>query len=102
MGIVGAFSSTEGPAMIPANPSKSAASRSSETPEATTKTPGTDRLIRLPAVLQTVQGGRTWWLDLVKAGKAPASVKIGRATFWRASELQAWIADRVRESRGAR
>ena len=61
-----------------------------------------DSLMRLPAVLQTVQGGRTWWLDLVKAGKAPASVKIGRATFWQASELQAWIADRVRESRGGR
>ena len=61
-----------------------------------------DSLMRLPAVLQTVQGGRTWWLELVKAGKAPASVKIGRATFWQASELQNWIADRVRESRGAR
>ena len=76
--------------------------RSLESLEATPKNPGTDRLLRLPAVLQIVQGGRTWWLDLVKAGKAPASVKIGRATFWLASELQAWIADRVRESRGGR
>ena len=76
--------------------------RSQEALKATPKTPGTDRLLRLPSTLQTVQGGRTWWLDLVKAGKAPASVKIGRATFWLASELQAWIADRVRESRGGR
>ena len=76
--------------------------RSQEALKATPQTPGTDRLLRLPAVLQIVQGGRTWWLDLVKAGKAPASTKIGRATFWQASELQNWIADRVRESRGAR
>lgn len=61
-----------------------------------------ERLVRLPTVLQTVQTGRTMWLDLVKAGKAPAPVKIGRATFWQMSALQAWIADRVRESRGVR
>jgi len=64
--------------------------------------PSGDSLLRLPAVLQTVQGGRTWWLDLVKAGKAPASVRIGRATFWQMSALQSWIADRVRESPGTR
>lgn len=84
------------------NPPESAPIRSPETPEATPKTPGTDRIVRLPAVLQTVQGGRTWWLDLVKAGKAPQPVKIGRATFWQESQLYAWIADRVRESRGVR
>ena len=87
---------------MPASPPESATSRSLEAPEATPKTPGTDRLVRLPAVLQTVQGGRTWWLDLVKAGKAPQPVKIGRATFWQSSQIQIWIADRVRESRGAR
>lgn len=63
---------------------------------------GGERLVRLPTVLATVQTGRTMWLDLVKAGKAPQPVRIGRATFWQASELQAWIADRVRESRGVR
>lgn len=70
---------------------------------ATPQTPHAgDRLVRLPTVLETVQTGRTMWLDLVKAGKAPAPVKIGRATFWQMSALQAWIADRVRESRGVR
>jgi predicted DNA-binding transcriptional regulator AlpA len=61
-----------------------------------------ERLIRLTSVLQTVQIGRTMWLDLVRAGKAPASVKIGRATFWQMSEIQAWIAARVRDSKGGR
>ena len=76
--------------------------RSLESIKATPKNPGTDRLLRLPSTLQTVQGGRTWWLDLVKAQKAPQPVKIGRATFWLASELQAWIAARVSESRVVR
>lgn len=61
--------------------------------------PHAEQLLRLLAVLAIVQGGRTWWLDLVKARKAPQPVKIGRSTFWLASEVQAWIADRVRESR---
>lgn len=69
---------------------------------ATPANPHADQLLRLHAVLATVQGGRTWWLDLVKARKAPQSVKIGRSTFWLASEVQAWISDRVRESRAGK
>ena len=58
-----------------------------------------ERLIRLPETLTTVSLGRTAWLDLVKAQAAPQPVKIGRATFWVASEVQAFIADRIRQSR---
>lgn len=71
-------------------------------PAAAPHNPHADQLLRLLAVLAVVQGGRTWWLDLVKARKAPQPVKIGRSTFWLASEVQAWIADRVRESRAGR
>ena len=69
---------------------------------ATLANPHADQLLRLLAVLAIVQGGRTWWLDLVKAQKAPQPVKIGRSTFWLASEVQAWIADRVRDSRAGK
>jgi len=57
--------------------------------------------LRLPAVLELTGRGRTAWLDDVKAGKAPKPIKIGAATFWLWSECQAWIAGRIRESRGA-
>ena len=60
-----------------------------------------ERLVRLPATLHTVELGRTAWLDLVKSGQAPQPVKIGRATFWVASEVQSFIADRIRQSRKA-
>jgi prophage regulatory protein len=59
-----------------------------------------DQLLRLPQTLERVGLGRTAWLDRVKAGTAPKPVKIGRATCWAASDVQAWIADRLRESRG--
>lgn len=62
---------------------------------------GDERLLRLPACLQMVQIGRTAWLDMVKQGQAPRSVRIGRATFWVASEVQAFIAERIRRSREA-
>ena len=71
------------------NPNEPAASRADE------------QLDRLPAVLQVVQLGRTAWLDLVKARRAPQPVKIGRATFWVHSEVQRFIAERIRESRKA-
>ena len=58
-----------------------------------------ERLIRLPAALHAVELGRTAWLDLVKSRQAPQPVKIGRATFWVASEVQGFIADRIRQSR---
>lgn len=60
-----------------------------------------ERLIRLPDCLQMVRIGRTAWLDMVKQGQAPRSVKIGRATFWVWSEVQAFIAERIRLSRQA-
>lgn len=63
---------------------------------------GTERLIRLPECLQAVSLGRTAWLDLVKAGTAPQPVKINRATLWVWSEVQAFIADRIRQSRAPR
>lgn len=67
---------------------------------ATAHTEG-ERLIRLPATLHAVELGRTAWLNLVKAKQAPQPVKIGRATFWVASEVQRFITDRIRQSRKA-
>ena len=60
-----------------------------------------ERLMRLQSTLHAVELGRTSWLELVKAKQAPQPVKIGRATFWVASEVQRFIADRIRQSRKA-
>ena len=57
------------------------------------------RLMRLPACLHATGLGRTAWLDLVKAKKAPQPVKIGRATMWVEAEVSAFIEDRIKASR---
>lgn len=65
--------------------------------------PEGERLMRLQSTLHAVELGRTSWLELVKAKQAPQPVRIGgcRATFWVASEVQRFIADRIRQSRKA-
>jgi prophage regulatory protein len=59
----------------------------------------TPRLLRLPATLERVGLGRSAWLDLVREGKAPKPVKIGRASAWVESELSAWLNDRIHAPR---
>lgn len=68
-------------------------------PEAAEPTGPLIRLIRLPAALARVGLGRSAWLDLVREKKAPQPIKIGRATLWLAAEVDAWVRERVRESR---
>jgi predicted DNA-binding transcriptional regulator AlpA len=70
------------------------------TSESALATPNTgERLIRLPEVLHAVSLGRSAWLERVKERKAPQPVKIGTASFWVHSEIQAFIADSIRQSR---
>lgn len=61
-----------------------------------------EKLIRLPAVLERVGLGRTAVLDRVKAGSFPSPVKIGRATMWSESEVSAWVVAQVRAHREGR
>ena len=59
------------------------------------------RLLRLPAALNLVGLGRTAWLDLVREGRAPQTIKIGRATFWVEAELAAWLREQIRSNRAS-
>jgi prophage regulatory protein len=63
--------------------------------------PPAERLLRLPLVLELTARGRTATLDDVKAGRFPKPIKVGAASMWLQSEVHAWIAARVRDSRGA-
>lgn len=70
-----------------------------EHPPAVALQPG-ERLLRLPAVLELTGRGRTAVLDDVKAGRFPRPIKVGSASMWLHSEVQAWIGERIRQSRG--
>lgn len=52
-----------------------------------------DRLIRLPKVLELIPVSRSSWFLGVKTGIYPSPLKIGaRATAWRESDILALIA----------
>lgn len=49
-------------------------------------------LLRLPQVVALVGVSKSHWWALVRAGRAPAAVRIGtRCTAWRAADVAAWI-----------
>lgn len=68
-------------------------------PPASAVAPRGEVLLRLPQVLAMTGRGRTSTLDDVKAGTFPKPIKCGSASLWLHSEVQAWIAARVRQSR---
>lgn len=58
-----------------------------------------ERLLRLPQALDMTGLGRTAWLNMVRDGEAPQPIHIGRAVAWVQSEVQAFIRDRIQQSR---
>lgn len=44
---------------------------------------------------------RGYMYELIRAGRFPRPVKIGAASRWPTSEIDAWIGDRIAESRAA-
>lgn len=54
------------------------------------------RLLRIPSVLDRVALSRSSWLREVKAGTAPAPLKISPGiAVWPEEQIDAWIAARV-------
>jgi prophage regulatory protein len=59
-----------------------------------------DRLLRLPEVESLVGLRRSAIYARLQTGEFPQAVKLGpRAVAWPESEIQAWIASRIRASR---
>jgi prophage regulatory protein len=57
---------------------------------------------RLPAVKAKTGWSRSSIYSLIAQGKFPAQIKLGggRAVGWLSTEIDEWIASRVRASRG--
>lgn len=63
-------------------------------------TPRDDRVLRWPEVQQRTGLCRSHVHSLAAKSKFPAPIKLGgRASGWLESEVNAWIAERVAESR---
>lgn len=61
----------------------------------------TERLLRLRSVQQLVEFGKSKLYELVSEGRFPAPRKIEGCSFWRESEVLAWIAARTADKTDA-
>lgn len=41
-----------------------------------------------------------WFYQLISEGRFPKPIKLGRSSRWRKSEVEAWMRERVVDSRG--
>jgi len=57
----------------------------------------TDVLDPLSATLRATGASKPVWYRLIREGKAPAPIKIGRSSRWSRMEVQRWISDRKAE-----
>ncbi|WP_269138101.1 helix-turn-helix transcriptional regulator [Burkholderia cepacia] len=51
----------------------------------------TERLLRLPTVLEMVGLGKTTIYDMMKAGEFPKPRRVRNLSLWVESEVQGWI-----------
>jgi prophage regulatory protein len=49
------------------------------------------KLIPLPAVLDLVPVGRAYFYELVRDGKAPRPIKLGKRSLWLEHEVDSWV-----------
>jgi predicted DNA-binding transcriptional regulator AlpA len=61
-----------------------------------------ERLLPLPVVESKTGFKSSFIYQLIKDGKFPKPVKIGNASRWRQSEVQAWIAEQIQNSKLSR
>lgn len=59
------------------------------------------RLLRLPELIGRVKFSRAAIYRLMASGRFPRYIKVGAASFWVESEVEAWIQERIAESRNA-
>lgn len=77
------------------HPSKPPASSQYAEPVTPPAPPQSERLIRLPELLLMTGESRTSCYSNIAAGLHPAPLKDGRASLFRLSEVQAYVAQKI-------
>jgi predicted DNA-binding transcriptional regulator AlpA len=58
-----------------------------------------EKLLPIAKVKEQVGFGSSYLYELIQQDKFPKPVKVGNASRWRQSEVQAWIAEQIQNSR---
>ena len=60
-----------------------------------------DQFVGMAFITQYTGLTDKWFYKLIQEGKFPRPVKFGRSSRWLKSEVEAWIHERIQESRAA-
>lgn len=68
----------------------------------TTATPSLldEPLVDMKFITQFTGSTDKWFYKLIQDGQFPKPVKLGRSSRWLRSEVEAWLQERIVESRG--
>lgn len=59
-----------------------------------------DKMVDMVFITEFTGLSDKWFYKLIKDGKFPKPIKLGRASRWLKSELVAWLEERIVSSRG--
>lgn len=59
-----------------------------------------DKMVDMVFITEFTGLSDKWFYKLIKDGKFPKPIKLGRASRWLKSDLEAWLEDKITSSRG--
>lgn len=58
-----------------------------------------DQLVTMTFITQLTGLTDKWFYKLIKEGEFPKPIKLGRSSRWLQSEVEAWLQQRINQSR---
>ncbi|EDR2901215.1 AlpA family transcriptional regulator [Salmonella enterica subsp. enterica] len=59
-----------------------------------------DQLVTMEFITKLTGLTDKWFYKLIKDGEFPKPIKLGRSSRWLQSEVEAWLQQRITDSRG--
>lgn len=59
-----------------------------------------DQLVDMAFITDFTQLTDKWFYKLIQLGEFPKPIKLGRSSRWLKSEVEAWLQQRISDSRG--
>lgn len=60
----------------------------------------TDKFVDMAFITRLTGLSDKWFYQLISEGRFPKPIKLGRSSRWLESEVEAWLQQRISESRG--
>lgn len=58
-----------------------------------------DKLVDMAFITEFTGHSDKWFYKMIQMGKFPKPIKLGRSSRWLESEIEAWVKERIAQSR---